>query len=65
MDVKFPFPVASDNEQLEDDIIEFNLEEYNDKLNKLHKQVGLVFNGNASCKLAEKICNEIDNKLKK
>lgn len=62
MDVKFPFPVASNNEQLEEDIIGFDLEEYNDKLNKFNKRVGLVFNGNASYKLAKKICDEMDNK---
>ena len=62
MDVKIPFPIASDNEQLEEDIIGFDLEEYNDKLNKFNKRVGLVFNGNASYKLVKKICDEMDNK---
>ena len=55
MDVKFPFPIASDNEQLEEDIMEFEQRVYDDRLDTFHKEMGLVFNGNASEKLAEVI----------
>ena len=57
MDVKFPFPIASDNEQLEEDIMEFRQDEYDDRLDIFHEKMGLVFNGNASEKLAEIILN--------
>ena len=53
MDVKIPFPIASDNEQLEEDIMEFRQDEYDDRLDIFHEKMGLVFNGNASEKLAE------------
>ena len=57
LDVKFPFPVAGDNEQLEEDILEFNQEEYDNRLNVFHEKMGLVFNGNAS----EQLCQIIKN----
>lgn len=53
LDVKFPFPIACDNGQLEEDILEFNQEEYDNRLNVFHEKIGLVFNGQASEKLAE------------
>ena len=62
MDVKFPFPIASDNEQLEEDIMKFRQDEYDKMLNIFHEKVGLVFNGNASEKLAEAISNKINSK---
>lgn len=55
MDVKFPFPIASDNGQLEEDIMQFQRDEYDSRLDIFHEKVGLVFNGNASEKLAEAI----------
>ena len=51
----FPFTVANNNEQLESDIAGFNQETYNEKLNEFYKKIGLVFNGNASEKLAGEI----------
>ena len=62
MNVKFPFPIASDNEQLEDDIMKFQQDKYDSRLDIFHEKVGLVFNGNASEKLAEAISNRINNK---
>ena len=59
MDVKFPFPIASDNEQLEEDIMKFRQDEYDNRLDIFHEKVGLVFNGNASERLAEIIMNKI------
>lgn len=58
-DVKFPFPVASDNGQLEEDIMEFQQEEYDERLDVFHEKIGLVFKGDASEKLAEAIANKI------
>lgn len=54
-DVKLPFTLASDNNQLEKDIMGFDQEAYDRALDKFHEKVGLVFEGNASKKLAEKI----------
>lgn len=54
-DVKLPFTLASDNDQLEKDIMGFDQKAYDRALDKFHEKVGLVFEGNASKKLAEKI----------
>ena len=48
----FPFTVAYDNEQLESDIMNFEREVYDKKLDMFHEEIGLVFEGNASKKLA-------------
>lgn len=54
-DVKLPFSLASDNEELEKDIMEFDKAKYDKVLNEFHEKVGLVFNGKASEKLAKTI----------
>lgn len=54
-DVKLPFTLASDNDQLEKDIMGFDQEAYDRVLDKFYEKVGLVFEGNASERLAEKI----------
>lgn len=54
-DVKLPFTLASDNDQLEKDIMGFDQKAYDKALDEFHEKVGLVFEGNASKKLAEKI----------
>lgn len=59
-DVKLPFTLAVDNDQLEQDIMAFDREKYDKTLDEFHKQVGLVFEGNASGRLAEKIEKIID-----
>lgn len=58
-DVKLPFTLASNNEELEKDIMEFEQEEYDKVLDEFHKKVGLVFDGRASEKLANRIIKEI------
>ena len=60
LDLIFPFTVANNNEQLESDIVGFNQEIYDEKLNEFHKKIGLVFNGNAS----EKLAGEIEKKIR-
>ncbi len=59
-DVKLPFTFASDNDQLDKDIMEFDQEKYDGVLNEFHRKIGLVFEGNASERLAEKIVAMID-----
>ncbi len=55
MNLVFPFPVATDNEELEKIIVSFDEGEYRKKLDEFHKSVGLVFGGKASEKLAETV----------
>lgn len=50
-----PFPVASDNEELEKNIIDFDLEIYQDNVRQFLEQKGSVEAGDASDKIAELI----------
>ena len=54
-DVKLPFSLANDNEELEKDIMEFDKAKYDKVLNEFHEKVELVFDGRASENLANKI----------
>ena len=54
-DVKLPFSLANDNEELEKDIMEFDKAKYDKVLNEFHEKVELVFDGKASEKLAKTI----------
>ena len=54
-DVKFPFGVATNNDELEKLILGFDHEEYCFKLNKLFDELGLVFEGNASKQVVDMI----------
>jgi len=60
-DVKLPFTLAYDNEQLLSDIQKFDTAEYRDKLDKFYSKLGVVFDGNATsrlCDVIEKKCSE-------
>ena len=59
-DVKLPFTLAYNNEQLFYDIRNFNKAEYDQKLDKFYVELGLVFDGKASSKL----CDVIEKKMK-
>lgn len=50
-----PFPLAEDNEQLEENILNFDEKIYQKKLNELFEQVGLCETGHASEKVADYI----------
>ncbi len=58
-DVKLPFTLASDNEELEKDIMEFDQTKYDKVLDEFHEKVGLVFDGRAGEKLAKIINNRV------
>ena len=58
-DVKLPFTLAYNNEQLFDDIRSFDIAEYDQKLDEFYAELGLVFDGKASAKLAEVIAQKI------
>lgn len=55
MDVKFPFSVARNNDELEANIISYDNSQYITDLEDTFKTMGLVFDGKASEKLAKKI----------
>ena len=58
-DVKLPFTLAYNNEQLLQDIEGFDKAGYEKKLDEFYAALGLVFDGKASERLAEKIRTEI------
>ena len=55
LDVTFPFPIATNNEELEKDILGFDELIYEKKLEKFHTNLGLVFTGHASEDVTEKL----------
>lgn len=55
MNLVFPFPVATDNEELEKIIVSFDEGDYRKELEQFHQSIGLVFDGKASEKLVEVI----------
>lgn len=50
-----PFPLATNNEELEKVILEFNEQEYKERLEKLFKEVGLCESGEASKQVVDYI----------
>ncbi len=59
-DVRFPFSIATNNDELEHNIREFDFGKYSSELDLLHEKLGVVFEGNAS----EKISDVIEKKMK-
>lgn len=55
INVELPFSVSENNEELEENIINFDVKEYEKKLQKFNTEVGLVFDGKASEYIADKI----------
>lgn len=60
MKLRFPFPVSRNNDQLEEDILSFDESGYYRKLDEFHDAIGLVFDGKASERLADYICDIIE-----
>ena len=54
-DVRFPFSIAINNDELEHNIREFDFGKYSSELDLLHEKLGVVFEGNASRKIADVI----------
>lgn len=50
-----PYPIAQNNDELEEVILEFDEEKYISRMKKFEKDVQLVFDGKASAKVADKI----------
>lgn len=59
LDLKFPFTLANNNEELEEDILSFSLQNYDAKLDEFHGKIGLVFDGDATQSIAYKITKYI------
>ena len=55
IDAELPYGIARNNEELEDIIIHFDMEAYERKMEKFKSDVQLVFDGQASGRVADKI----------
>lgn len=55
IDTELPFTVAQNNDDFEKNILEFKEEQYVNKMEKFEKDVELIFDGNASARVADKI----------
>ncbi len=51
----FPFTLSVDNDSLELNVLSFNTDKYIEKVNRFYDEIGLVFNGDASDKVADRI----------
>ena len=58
LDLILPFSIAKNNEELEKNILEFDIDEYLKKINDYEKGVDLIFDGKASERVVEKIVNK-------
>ena len=56
---RLPFPLATTNEKLLVNILEFDFDSYKSKLEKFHSQIGLNETGKASSIVAKRIIREI------
>lgn len=55
IDAVLPFRISTNNDELINTIENFSYEKYDSDLDNFHKTIGLVFNGNASKKIASAI----------
>lgn len=55
IEVILPYPVAQNNEELEDRILNFDMNDYLVKMDRFEKNVQLIFDGNASSRVADRI----------
>ncbi len=58
-EVELPFPLARDNEELEADIRSYDDAAYRERLDRVFDRLGLVFDGQASAKLADTIISHL------
>lgn len=59
LNVELPFPIATTNDELENVIRSFDQKKYEDRLCKFNNAIGLVFDGNASKRIAKVICDNL------
>lgn len=55
IDTELPYTVSRDNDELERHILEFDESRYIEQMNRFVKDVELIFDGKASCRVADKI----------
>ena len=55
MELILPFTVATDNEELENDILSFDMDDYTEKLADFHEKIDLIFDGKATERVADYI----------
>jgi CDP-glycerol glycerophosphotransferase len=59
IDVELPFTIATNNDELETNILDFDDAKYQQGLSDFNDKIGLVFDGTASKKLAKVIENKL------
>lgn len=55
LDIILPFAIAKNNDELEDRILEFNEERYRLGIRKMKSDIGLIYDGQSSSKIADRI----------
>ena len=56
----FPFSIATNNDDLEHDVLHFDQQKYEARLDEFFRKIGLVFDGNASEKVAQEILRRME-----
>lgn len=59
-----PYPIAKDNDELEQCILNFDQYVYEDKIRKMEHDLGIVFDGNASVNTAKHIIGQMKESIK-
>lgn len=59
---EIPFPVAQDNDELINNILDFNENQYSEKAKKFIKDIGIIEDGHASERVVDLIIHECNNK---
>lgn len=59
---ELPFPYARNNDEMERNVLSFDLQDYNNKWKEFSKRVALNETGHAAKDIADKICDIIDGK---
>jgi len=65
IDTELPFQIAQNNDELEQNIMEFDESLYSDRMTQFKRDVQLVFDGKASSRVADKIEELIRKDVKK
>lgn len=61
IDVVLPYSIAQNNEELEENILEFDEEKYLFQMRKFERAVRLIFDGRASERVADRIEAYMEN----
>ncbi|MBR3643489.1 MAG: CDP-glycerol glycerophosphotransferase family protein, partial [Parasporobacterium sp.] len=59
MNLRLPFPLAATNEELEEDILEFDRNAYSKRLSDFYQGIGMIFKGDAASVLTREILDRI------